>query len=187
MATGGVPLPTAVAGGLLSIGDAHGGAIEQCARMLEQYVREGALFGLPPHINAKHVVRKKRDEKQRILGFGHRVHTNDPRTERLVQLAKKLDIAGPHLELALHIQEELSISLEREMPLNVDGAVAAIMMDMGFPWTLGKGFFLIGRAAGLTAQVHEEMVREKPMRPMFSADHDYDGPDERDLPRDFGK
>ena len=83
------------------------------------------------------------------------------------------------------MENELSTTLGRKMPINVDGAVAAITADMGFPWTLGKGFFLIGRAAGLTAQVHEEMTREKPMRPMYSKDHDYDGSDERDLPKHY--
>ena len=52
---------------------------------------------------------------------------------------------------------------------------------MNFDWRLGKGFFLIGRVAGLTAQVYEEMTEFKPMRKMFSIDHDYNGPKERNL------
>ena len=36
VASGGVPLPTAVAAGLLSIGDAHGGAIEKGAKFLQE-------------------------------------------------------------------------------------------------------------------------------------------------------
>jgi len=35
VASGGVPLPTAVAAGVLSIGDAHGGAIEKGAKFLQ--------------------------------------------------------------------------------------------------------------------------------------------------------
>jgi len=35
VASGGVPLPTAVAAGILSIGDAHGGAIEKGAKILQ--------------------------------------------------------------------------------------------------------------------------------------------------------
>ncbi len=183
IASGGVPLPTAVAGGLLSIGDAHGGAIEKGARMLQEEVRGASDEGLEKV--ARRVVKAKRAKKERILGFGHRVHTKDPRTKKLLNVAEETGVKGKHVELALHIQEELSKSLGREMPLNVDGAVAAIISDMGFPWSLGKGFFLIGRAAGLTAQVHEEMTREKPMRPMFSREHDYDGPGERDLPKEY--
>ena len=34
VASGGVPLPTAVAAGILSIGDAHGGAIEKGAKLI---------------------------------------------------------------------------------------------------------------------------------------------------------
>ena len=183
IASGGVPLPTAVAGGLLSIGDAHGGAIEKGGKLLQETVKRAELEGISLDQMAKTVVAEKRERKERILGFGHRIHTEDPRTKKLLALADELSVASKHVELALHIEKELETSLGRKMPINVDGAVAAIISDMGFPWTLGKGFFLIGRAAGLTAQVHEEMTREKGMRPMFSKEHDYDGPEERDLPQ----
>ncbi|MEE9151691.1 MAG: citrate/2-methylcitrate synthase, partial [Thermoplasmata archaeon] len=69
----------------------------------------------------------------------------------------------------------------RELPINVDGCIAALISDMGFDSRLGKAFFLIGRAAGLTAQVYEEISREKPMRRLWSADVEYDGPEERSL------
>jgi len=53
---------------------------------------------------------------------------------------------------------------------------------MGFDWRLGKAFFLLGRVAGLTAQVYEEQTEQKPMRKMFTVESEYDGPEERDLP-----
>jgi citryl-CoA lyase len=72
--------------------------------------------------------------------------------------------------------------LVRKLPINVDGAIAAISSDMGFDWRLGKAFFLLGRVAGLTAQVYEEQTEFKPMRKMFNVEYEYDGPEERDLP-----
>src|SRR5438128_3491572 len=41
VASGGVPLQAAVAAGVISLGDHHGGAIEQCARLLQESVPAG--------------------------------------------------------------------------------------------------------------------------------------------------
>ena len=56
------------------------------------------------------------------------------------------------------------------------------LQDIGFDYRLGKAFFLLGRVAGLTAQVYEEQTQEKPMRKMFSIECEYDGPEEKNLP-----
>ena len=181
VASGGVPLPTAVAAGVLSIGDAHGGAIEKGAKLFQESVARMKNEGKTVEEMAKIVVNESKEQKKRILGFGHRVHTSDPRQKRLYSLAEELKIARDHLALSKAIEVELEKSTGKKLPINVDGAIAAIVSDMGFDWRLGKGFFLLGRVAGLTAQVYEEQTREKPMRKMFSVDCDYDGPGEKDL------
>jgi citrate synthase len=182
VASGGVPLPTAVAAGVLSIGDAHGGAIEKGARFLQDGITRMKNESMSVDETAKLLVKEAKEQHLRILGFGHRVHTSDPRTKKLFSLASELKIAGDHIALSRSIEKELEISAERKLPINVDGAIAAIISDMGFDWQLGKAFFLLGRVAGLTAQVYEEQTCEKPMRKMFSVECEYDGPDERDLP-----
>jgi len=182
VASGGVPLPTAVAAGVLSIGDAHGGAIEKGAKFLQ----EGVLRAQKENKNideiAEILVRESREKKQRILGFGHRVHTADPRTKKLFKLAETLGIASEHMALSKSIEKQLEKQTGKKLPINVDGAIAAISSDMGFDWRLGKAFFLIGRVAGLTAHVYEEQTQFKPMRKMFDADVEYDGPEEKNLP-----
>src|SRR5215813_600323 len=85
VASGGVPLQAAVAAGVISLGDHHGGAIEQCARMLQESVtasRSGA-----------EIVADFRSRKQRIPGFGHPWHDRDPRTRALLDKAKEWNIA----------------------------------------------------------------------------------------------
>jgi citrate synthase len=131
---------------------------------------------------AKILVSEAKERHQRILGFGHRVHTADPRTKRLFTLAHELGIAGDHVALARAIEQELELAYGRKLPINVDGAIAALISDMGFDWRLGKAFFLLGRVAGLTAHVYEEQTKEKPMRKMFDIDYEYAGPRERRLP-----
>ncbi|PYR03574.1 MAG: citryl-CoA lyase, partial [Acidobacteria bacterium] len=55
---------------------------------------------------------------------------------------------------------------------NIDGALAAILVDLGFPSPVGRLFFIIGRVAGLSAEVLEEHTREKPMRITFPVEYD---------------
>ncbi len=182
VASGGVPLPTAVAAGVLSIGDAHGGAIEKGAKFLQDGVVRMKNEKKSIAEMGKILVKEARENHKRILGFGHRVHTADPRTKRLFTLADELKISGDHIALSKVIETELESSAGRKLPINVDGAIAAITSDMGFDYRLGKAFFLLGRVAGLTAHVYEEQTREKPMRKMFSVDCEYDGPEEKNLP-----
>lgn len=182
VASGGVPLPTAVAAGVLSIGDAHGGAIEKGAKFLQDGIVRMKNERKSIAEMGKILVKEAKENHKRILGFGHRVHTSDPRTKRLFTLADELKISGDHIALSKIIETELESSAGRKLPINVDGAIAAIISDMGFDYRLGKAFFLLGRVAGLTAQVYEEQTREKPMRKMFSVDCEYDGPEEKNLP-----
>jgi citrate synthase len=181
VASGGVPLPTAVAAGVLSIGDAHGGAIEKGAKFLQEGVYRMVDEGKTVDEIAKLLVSESREQRKRILGFGHRVHTADPRTKRLFTLADELNISGSNIALSKAIERELTAQTGKNLPINVDGAIAAITSDMSFDWRLGKAFFLIGRVAGLTAHVYEEQTEYKPMRKMFNDESEYDGPGERDL------
>ncbi len=68
----------------------------------------------------------------------------------------------------------------RTLPVNVDGAMAALLLDLGIPPELGNTFFMMARVPGLVAHVYEEATRERPMRRIHPTDHEYDGamPDE---------
>lgn len=182
VASGGVPLPTAVAAGILSIGDAHGGAIEKSAKFLQEGISRMKKEKIEIDEIAEILVKESRKKRERILGYGHRIHSLDPRTKRLFSLAGKLGIAGEHIKLSIAIEKILESETGKKLPINVDGAIAAISSDMGFDWRLGKAFFLLGRIAGLTAHVYEEQTQEKPMRKMFSIESVYNGPKERNLP-----
>ena len=177
-----MPLPTAVAAGILSIGDAHGGAIEKGAKFLQDGISRMKKEDKTVEKIAEILVKESKEQHKRILGFGHRVHTSDPRTKRLFALTEELKIAGIHIALSRAIEKELEKTHGRKLPINVDGAIAAIISDMDFDWRLGKAFFLLGRVAGLTAHVYEEQTQEKPMRKMFSIECDYNGPEEKNLP-----
>jgi len=81
----------------------------------------------------------------------------------LFTLADELKISGDHIALSKIIETELESSAGRKLPINVDGAIAAIISDMGFDYRLGKAFFLLGRVAGLTSMT----VPKKKIFPEF--------------------
>ncbi|MBU4256360.1 MAG: citryl-CoA lyase [Candidatus Thermoplasmatota archaeon] len=176
-----VPLSTAVAAGVLAIGDAHGGAIEKGAKFLQCGIKRMHDENKSMDEIAEILVKESKETHKRIPGFGHRVHTSDPRTKKLFSMADELKIASEHVEVSKCIEKNFE-KKGKKLPINVDGAIAAIISDMGFDYGLGKAFFFMGRIAGLTAQVYEEITREKPMRKMFDIECKYDGPVERDLP-----
>jgi citrate synthase len=76
---------------------------------------------------------------------------------------------------------EVLKSKGKDLPMNVDGGIAAVLCELGFPPELGNGFFAISRTVGLTAQVYEEITRERPMRQIDQKAYEYDGPPERSL------
>ncbi|MFX0085765.1 MAG: citryl-CoA lyase [Candidatus Hodarchaeota archaeon] len=177
VASCGVPITTAMAAGILAVGDHHGGAGEMCMRFLQKTLNKEEQSEL---LNiAKQAVEKARIEKRRIPGFGHRYHTNDPRTKKLLQVAKETKIGGRYVELAQLISEELSRQSGRALPLNVDGVIGALLADMGFPPELGKAFFAISRITGLTAHILEEITTQRPLRTIIPSDAHYSGSDEK--------
>ena len=101
-----------------------------------------------------------------IPGLGHRVHTTDPRVQTLFEMAAAEGIAGDGVAFMRALEAEASVRI-KPLPMNIDGALAAVLHDIGFPPPAGRFIFIIGRVAGLTAEVAEEYARERPMRIRF--------------------
>jgi citrate synthase len=179
VASAGVPLPSAVAAGMLAVGDVHGGAIEDGAKVLQEWVQAMRKNDWSFGVTAEKLVDSLRKNDKRMPGFGHRIHTKDPRTARLFALAGELGFHKDHVKLSVEVEKVFAKT--RALPINVDGAIAAVISDMEFDWHLGKAFFLIGRVAGMIAHVYEEMTTQKPMRRMCVQDTSYNGPWERPL------
>ncbi|HET90745.1 MAG TPA: citryl-CoA lyase [Chloroflexi bacterium] len=178
-ASTGATLSASLAAGVLAINRYHGGAIEGCMRLLVEAI--GRLDGdtLPQALASKMLAELKVEGK-RAPGFGHRIHTDDPRTRRLLALADELQVGDKGVMMARAFEEALEVDLGRRLPLNVDGALAALLVDLGFPPELGNAFFIATRVIGLAAHVHEEMATQRPMRRIHPTDHEYDGPDPRE-------
>jgi citrate synthase len=185
VATSGAPLKDSVAAGVLAFGPHHGGDIESCMRFLDRglsLVREGSSMQTAAAALADECVR----DSVVPPGFGHRFHTRDPRAARLFQMALELELEGEHVRMLRALENALEARKDetsRPLPVNVDGAIAAISADLGFAYDLGNAVFLISRLPGLIAHAHEERTRQAPMRQIDPKDHVYDGSAERRLPQ----
>ena len=182
VATTGARLRASVAAGVLGFGSYHGGDVETCMRFLEDglaRVRNGESFAEA----ADGLLQGCLAEGRTPPGFGHRIHTSDPRASRLLQMAHELELDGEHVQMVRAIDRRLAARLNgRPMPLNIDGAIAAVCADMGFEPELGNAVFVIARIPGLVAHANEERSRQHPMRQIDPKDASYDGPPPRRLP-----
>lgn len=183
VATTGAPLRACTAAGVLGFGMYHGGDIESCMRFLQQglgLVREGLT-----HPQAAERILSGYDQNGGPPpGFGHRIHTSDPRATRLLQMAHEFELDGEHVRMVRTLDRILTARHETggpSLPLNVDGAIAAVCADMGFEPELGNALFIIARVPGLIAHATEEQARQRPMRQIDPKDALYDGPQARRL------
>lgn len=177
-ASAGVPLQAAVAAGTLSLGDHHGGAVEAGADML----LEAQATGKEPLPAALTVAHRFKESGRRLPGYGHVVHDPDPRAGRLFEVAKGLGFSGRYVALARAFEVAAREVTGRELRMNVDGAMAALLLELGLDPGLGKALYVIGRAPGLVAHVFEEQTRERPYRDVGWRSVEYRGPGPRPLP-----
>jgi len=143
--SGGNDMNTSVAAGIMALGDKHGGAIEEAMELIQS------------EDPAKKIIEEKLRKEEKIPGLGHKVYTDeDPRSTKILEKAEDLGLKAEYTEKILEIQRKFGDE-KTELVLNVDGAIAGIMSDLGFEPELGKGFFIIARTPGLVAHVREEM------------------------------
>jgi citrate synthase len=184
-ATTGASLRGSVAAGILGFGIHHGGDVLACRQLLDD--------GLALVRTGKSMVDAAAELAERLVaaneipppGFGHRYHTTDPRAIRLLQIAHELEVDHEYTQLIRALEHALSRHPEladRRLPVNVDGAIAAVCGDVGLPPEVADALLMISRVPGLAAHALEEQNREAPMRVVDPTSHVYDGPSERRVP-----
>ena len=145
-------LATASAAAALS-GPLHGGANEEVLRMLDEI---GSKENVPAHI------KKIKEGKGKLMGFGHRVYKNyDPRAKIIKRTADSVfEVTGKNAKLDIALELE-RIALEddyfvsRKLYPNVDFYSGIMYQAMGFKPEMFTVLFAIPRTIGWLTQWNE--------------------------------
>lgn len=152
-------LQGAVAAGLLGCGSVILGSAEAAGHFLAEISRRTGE-GHEPAAAVAAVVGEYRAERRAIPGYGHPLHKRaDPRAERLLTLAQEIGTAAGHVRAAGAVERMLPELVGKPLKLNVSGAIAAVLLDAGYPLAALKGVPLLARTAGLVAHLVEEQIR----------------------------
>lgn len=169
-------LQGAVAAGILGCGSVILGSAESAARLFA-----GIAAGDPAgqHAATQATLQSLQAARQAVPGYGHPLHKQrDPRVASLLDVAQDAGTAGRHVEIARLVETLLPRITGKPLAMNVSGAIAAVLLDAGYPLLAVKGIPILARTAGLIAHLLEE--RERPIG-FVLADAgataiDYDGP-----------
>ena len=148
-------LHTSLAAGILAMGERHGGAIENAAKF---------FIDNQNNKNIVELVKELKEKKVRLAGYGHAVLVKDNRSTEILKMAKKLGFYKNYCELAVQVEKELNKISSKAVPLNIDGAMGAILADMGFDPKMMKGIFITARVPGLVAHIYEEIKNDAGLR-----------------------
>lgn len=165
----------AVAAGLLGCGSVVLGSAETAGRFLADVVADGG-----DEAAAMRAVKRLRENKKPVPGFGHPLHAGgDPRANKLISMARDDGAAGRHIAALDAVKAAIPAVYGRTLPVNVNGAIPAVMLDVGFPLGALKGISLLARTASLIGHLQEET--ERPIGFILSGKAaeaiEYDGPE----------
>ncbi|BCN67549.1 citrate synthase [Prescottella equi] len=151
-------------------GPLHGGAPARVLPMIEETERTG---------DARALVKRILDRKEKLMGFGHRVYrAEDPRARVLRETAKRLN--APRFEVAAALEQAALAELRERRPdraieTNVEFWAAVILDFAEVPAHMMPAMFTCGRTAGWCAHIMEQKRLGKLVRPAAI----YTGPEPR--------
>lgn len=172
----GTPIQASIAGASLSIADWHGGSGEEVGRILTEVRSQAEGDNVASACSAW--VAAERSARRQIPGFGHPQHKDgDPRGRRLLELAASLGVAGQYCRILDELGTCVAEATDRESLRrpNITGALAAILLDLQFPWQSIRGVVITARSIGLTAHVVEELEQGNKWRHAAAEDVEYTG------------
>ena len=175
----------AVAAGILGCGSVVLGSSETAGRMyseIDAQVRAGA----PLETAALTVMQAWRAAGKAIPGYGHPLHKErDERVGALFEVARAAGTDLRFVAIAEAAEALMPQVLNKDLKLNVSGAIPAVLLGAGFPVQALKGVPILARTAGLVAHLYEEIQQPVGFALSYQATREmvYDG----DVPAGFGR
>nr|WP_158087233.1 citrate/2-methylcitrate synthase [Mycobacterium aquaticum] len=164
IASGNPQFIPAVAGGVLAAGR-NTLDPEHSFHMLERAEAIRAGENLDIEAAAERVVQEARAEGRRLPGLGHPTHkASDFRSDILFALAAELGLAGESIAQFHAIQMAFAASSGKFLPINIDGALAAVCKDLGLSHLQTTALAVLSVLPGLMAHVVEEIEEGRPLR-----------------------
>ncbi len=175
-ASAGIPLAQSLAAGLIMVGPRFGGAVTDAGKWFK--------YALEKHLSPGEFLEFMKANVGPVPGIGHRVKSvknPDKRVKDLVAYVKGLGIPMPHLDFALAVEKRTSAKKET-LILNVDGTIAAILIDLGWPIESLNGFFLVARSIGFIGHWIDQKRQGSRLIRLFEYLVNYAGPKKREVP-----
>ncbi len=156
-------LQGAVAAGILGCGSVVLGSSEAAGQFFAAIAAQIAA-GAEPTQAATSVILEYRAARRPIPGYGHPLHKGaDPRAARLFAVAAEVGSVGVHIDIAHEVEHLLPDLIGKPLPMNVSGAIPAVLLDVGYPLGApGRGVPILcalTHEAGLIAHLLEEQLR----------------------------
>jgi len=169
----------AMAAGLLGMGSVVAGSSEVAGQFIAEVLADADAKGTDVDVAAIASLKALKQARKKVPGLGHPQHNSgDPRANRLLDIADQLGVSGRHVAALRTLAEHAPGIIERPLPINVSGAIPAVMLDAGWPLEALKAVPLVARSAGLAAHLYEESLRSIGFIMSHEADQkiEYDGP-----------
>ena len=149
-------MQAAVAAGLSGLGTVFVGSVEGSAKMLSEAMPKPDPTADLDTIAAS-IVAQFAATKSIIPGIGHPFHKPiDPRTPRLIQIARETGFDGPYVALIQKVAAEAGRARKRDLPCNATGILGALACEFGFDWKICRGLGVMARAVGIVGHILEE-------------------------------
>ena len=175
-ACAGIGLSQSVAAGLIMIGPRFGGAVTDAGRYFKHAVDN--------KMSVDEFLAYMKKNVGPVPGIGHRVKSlrnPDKRVKELVGYVKSLNIKTPCLDFALEVEKITTVKKDN-LILNVDGTMAAVLVDIGFPVDSLNGFFILSRTIGLIGHWVDQKRQDSRLIRLFDYLVNYAAPKRREVP-----
>lgn len=171
VAASGNSMLTAMASSILALGPYHGGAISDAMEVFQGFSPDTKDIELECSL----LVAEYRRLHQRLPGYGHAIYKDeDPRAQQLLKIAQAAQLPPFYANVAQILEQVLENTLKRKLVLNIDGAIAALLVSMGFDSKAGNALFAVARVAGSIAHILEEQNQGTWVRRVNPADIKYE-------------
>ncbi len=142
------------------MGTVVAGSSEVAGRYIVDLVKRARQSGNSYEEMAAEGLAELKAQKQKVPGIGHPQHAGgDPRANVLLALADEKGASGDHVRMLRAMAAVAPAVMGRALPVNVSGAIPAVMLDVGYPLAAMKGLPVLARTASLIAHLYEETQR----------------------------